>query len=151
MNTILHAGANHMIIDHINDTLPGSCCGFLFGKEENGQRQLLQAMRLEGLLENKHPGNCELSAEDYMAAEDYAQENNLALLGVYISHPDQPAVPTERELRQALPYYSYLVIGIKKNRISQHTAWQLHKGRFEEVPVTVKTDEFNLERLFSSN
>jgi proteasome lid subunit RPN8/RPN11 len=81
----------------------------------------------------------EISAVDYMKAERFADENNLTLLGVYHSHPDHPAVPSEHDLKQALPFFSYTIVSVRKNKTDNILSWRLsEKGKFSQEKI--KTD-----------
>ena len=73
-----------------------------------------------------------ISPLDYMKAEEYADNNNLILLGVYHSHPEHPAIPSEHDLKVAMPYFSYVIVSVKKKKAVDFRSWRLSNGRFEE-------------------
>jgi proteasome lid subunit RPN8/RPN11 len=100
-----------MVEDAIK-TYPHECCGFFYGDE-----------------------NEEISAKDYMKAEQYAEENDLSLLGVYHSHPDHPSIPSEHDLKQAVPYFSYIIISIRKKELANIQSWRLDESKFIEEQI----------------
>jgi proteasome lid subunit RPN8/RPN11 len=134
-----------------NDSLnayPYECCGFLFGKEENEERIITLAKEVINSKEENKERRFEISSKDYMKAERLADENNLTLLGVYHSHPDHPAVPSEHDLKQALPFFSYVIASVRKGKLHNILSWRLNdKGMFVEETVTTESihkDNINL-------
>ncbi len=68
-----------------------------------------------------------------MLAEKFALENDLHLLGIYHSHPNHPAIPSEHDRVAALPYFSYVILSVKPETIDHIRSWQLNDAsQFEE-------------------
>jgi proteasome lid subunit RPN8/RPN11 len=80
------------------EAYPHECCGFMFGPEDD-PREITMAKPAKNIREENRKRRFEIDASDYMAAEKFADENQLLLLGVYHSHPDHPAIPSEYDLR----------------------------------------------------
>jgi proteasome lid subunit RPN8/RPN11 len=60
-------------------------------------------------------------------------------VGIYHSHPDHPAVPSEYDLKQAVPFFSYIILSVEKDEVKHITSWQLGKNqRFEEEDIVVE-------------
>lgn len=115
-------------------SFPDECCGFLYGKENAGGMRIISKIRE---VKNAKMGDkrrrFEISAKDYMLAERFALEDDLILLGVYHSHPDHPAIPSEQDRVAAQPYFSYLIISVIKGQIDHIRSWRLNEeSRFEE-------------------
>ena len=79
----------------------------------------------------------EISGLDYIKAEQYALDNDLDLLGVFHSHPNHPAIPSEHDLRQAIPFFSYIIVSVYDEKTLAVTSWRLNEeaGEFEEEKV----------------
>jgi proteasome lid subunit RPN8/RPN11 len=107
-------------------SFPNECCGFFYGEEENENRFVYTAR----VVNNAKPGDkkrrFEISARDYMLAEQYAAENKLTLLGIYHSHPLHPAIPSEHDRLAALPWFSYIIVSVSPGRIEQTLSWRLN-------------------------
>jgi proteasome lid subunit RPN8/RPN11 len=72
-----------------------------------------------------------------MKAERYALDNDLQLLGVYHSHPDHPAEPSEHDRVAAQPWFSYVIISVLKGAINNTRSWILNgQSRFEEESIS---------------
>jgi len=125
---------------------PYECCGFMYGREENGKRYITRAEPVNNTKEENRERRFEISPLDYIKAEEYADSNGLLLLGVYHSHPEHPAIPSEHDLKAAMPYFSYVIISVKKAKLVDFRSWRLSGGRFEEEKVIFK-EELNLRDL----
>src|SRR2546427_12656031 len=45
-------------------------------------------------------------------ADDDARKKRLDLIGIYHSHPDHPAAPSEFDRSQATSWYSYVIVSV---------------------------------------
>ena len=123
--------ANQIIQEHATEIYPDECCGFLYG-QDNEVRLVQEAIPVTNSKDGDKRRRFEISPLDYMQAERYALENNTSLLGVYHSHPDHPARPSEHDLKQAVPYFSYIIVSVMQGKVADITSWQLNEeGQFE--------------------
>ena len=107
-------------------SFPDECCGFLFGREEGNNRILTSVLVVNNSKQGDKRRKFEIAARDYLLAERYAEEQQLALLGVYHSHPDAPPVPSEHDRLAAQPYFSYVILSIVKGQYAGLRSWQLN-------------------------
>ena len=119
------------------ESFPDECCGFFYGSEEaSGNRLVIQARAVNNAKEGDKRKRFEISPKDYLEAERFAEENELQLLGVYHSHPDHPAIPSEHDRLAAQPYFSYIIISVYEKDIRDIRSWRLNDAsQFEEEPV----------------
>jgi len=139
-----------IIEDDAQKAYPHECCGFMYGKEENDKRIITRAEPVNNTKEENRERRFEISPLDYMKAEEYADSNELILLGVYHSHPEHPAVPSEHDLKVAMPYFSYVIVSVKKAKAVNFRSWRLSDGKFEEEKVVFK-EELNLKDILTTN
>lgn len=116
---------------------PDECCGFFFGKENSNEKRIVTSIVV---VNNSKEGDkrrrFEISPKDYLQAEQFADENNIQLLGVYHSHPNHPAIPSEHDRKAAQPYFSYLIMSVKESEIADTRCWQLNDNfQFEEESI----------------
>jgi proteasome lid subunit RPN8/RPN11 len=131
---ILENQAQQTIVQDAISAYPDECCGFLLGREdENGRRIITQALVVINAKEGDKRRRFVIAPHDYLQAEEYAEAQNLHLLGVYHSHPDHPAVPSEHDRAAAQPFFSYLIIAVNNGQPGFIRSWRLNEdGRFEE-------------------
>ncbi|GHV85884.1 hypothetical protein AGMMS50230_14920 [Spirochaetia bacterium] len=122
---------------------PNECCGFLLGpppSAHSGEKRIDGIAAVENAWE---PGEqyhrFVITPEDFMHAEKEALKQNREILGIYHSHPDHPARPSDYDREQAMPYYSYIIVAVEKAKAHEVTSWNLTADRdhFLEEEVTV--------------
>ena len=115
---------------------PDECCGFFFGNETGEERIITRIVVVNNSKEGDKRRRFEIAPKDYLDAERYADEIEVQLLGVYHSHPNHPAVPSEHDRVAAQPYFSYVIISVKENEIADLRSWQLNENlQFEEEKI----------------
>jgi len=117
------------------DSFPNECCGFFYGIDEE-----LRHIELASPVINSKKGDkrrrFEISGYDYMMAEKKALELGLTLQGIYHSHPLHPAVPSKHDLKQSVPFFSYIIVSVNENKIIDTRSWILgENGQFEEETI----------------
>ncbi len=130
---------NELIRDALR-TFPNECCGFLLGKETEDNRVIEEIIIVDNSKEGDKRRRFEITATDYLKAEQHADEKNLTLLGVYHSHPNHPSVPSEHDRVVAQPFFSYIIVAVKENEFVSLQSWTLNDNfQFEEEDVLIKT------------
>jgi proteasome lid subunit RPN8/RPN11 len=126
-----------LLIEHAIRVFPDECCGFLFGSEdEQENRNVMGITEVNNSKLGDKTRRFEISPMDYMGAEQYALEKNWKLMGVYHSHPNHPAIPSEHDRRAAQPYFSYLIISVLHNDVITLRSWRLNdREQFDEEKI----------------
>jgi len=132
------------IRSHGEATYPEECCGFLLGHP--GSANTVTALHQ---VPNRDTGERRrrytITPADYRAADGAARADGLDIVGIYHSHPDHPARPSETDLADAtFPGYTYVIVAIMQGTATDLTAWTLAEDRsaFNAVPIhtTAPTD-----------
>ena len=112
------------------------CCGFLFGYQNIQNRTVTKAIAaVNSKVGDKH-ANYEITSEDYMQAERIAYQEDLDLLGIYHTHPNRPAIPSDYDEEMALPCFSYIIISVMNKKIASIRSWQLDDDfQFKEEKI----------------
>lgn len=122
-------------------TYPDECCGFLLGIEKRDERAIEEIIVVNNAKEGDKRRRFEITAQDYLKAERYAEDKGLTLLGVYHSHPNHPSVPSEHDRIVAQPYFSYIIIAVRQNEIVSKQSWRLNDdSQFEEEKIHTLTN-----------
>lgn len=140
MRLILSAEHLAAIERHGEAAYPGEGAGLLLGVASGadvrvGAVEPLENRREAGARHNRY----ELSPQDYLQAELDAARRGLSLVGVFHSHPDHPAAPSEFDREHALPHFVYVITSVQGGRAADTRAWRLHEDRtaFEEGSLEV--------------
>jgi proteasome lid subunit RPN8/RPN11 len=123
---------------------PNECCGILLGVQEEGRRVVREArpapnLHTETADENRRR-RYTITPADLLAAQDYADGKGLDIVGIYHSHPDHPARPSQYDLDHAVwSWWSYIIVSIEKGTPALLTSWALAEDRskFEEETVEI--------------
>jgi len=134
-NIQISESALSSIQKHLKESYPYEGCGFMLGIEGE-TREITTTLMVKNTNKTQRRRRFEISPLDYIKAEALADKTGLTLLGVYHSHPDHPAVPSEHDLRQAVPFFSYLIVSVIKEEIDAITSWQLnYESKFEQEKI----------------
>lgn len=144
MKVIMQPSELHIIEEHGEKTYPNEGAGFLFGRAA-GNRLFIEAARV---VENRREAEAqanryEISPQDFVQAETEAERLGLDLVGVFHSHPDHPAQPSQFDLDHAMPHFSYLISAVEKGHAKATRAWQLRPDREafdEDILVVAETN-----------
>ncbi len=145
MKLIIQKNASKIMQQHAIEIFPDECCGFLYGSE-NENRIIELAVPVINAKDGDKKRRFEISPLDYMKAEQYALQNNIGLLGVYHSHPQHPAIASEHDLKQAMPYFSYVILSVIDKKIDDIKSWKLN----EENTIFLE-EEISNEQLTINN
>jgi proteasome lid subunit RPN8/RPN11 len=114
------------------------CCGFFFGYETGGDRRITQSMPASNAGPGNRCTNFEIALMDYLNAERWAVRENLLLLGIYHSHPNYPAIPSEFDREAAQSFFNYLILSVMNQRFDEVRSWQLDDdGQWIEEKINI--------------
>jgi proteasome lid subunit RPN8/RPN11 len=105
---------------------PNEGAGFMLGRTSGDAVIVESLLPLDNKREREAQHNrYELTPQDFDQAEQAADDQGLELVGVFHSHPDHPAQPSEFDRDHALPNFSYLITKIAGGKAQATRAWRL--------------------------
>jgi proteasome lid subunit RPN8/RPN11 len=119
---------------------PYEGCGLLLGRVENGDNVVTEIRPMENVwpVEAEKPIRFLIDPKAWQQAELEAMMNELDVLGVFHSHPDDQPVASKRDVAWASwPGYSYLITQVLEGKPTYSQSWQLQPDRsgFHEETV----------------
>jgi proteasome lid subunit RPN8/RPN11 len=132
-----------LIRRHGEDTYPRECCGFLFGAADEETQRITELRRQSNERTESQENRFLISPLQFKAAEVYARHAGLQMVGIYHSHPDSPARPSEYDRDHAWPWFSYLIVSVPGGRAAEVLGWQLRDDRsgFDEMAVLIAAEK----------
>ena len=112
-----------IMVAHARQTYPNECCGAMLGHLDDGSKIVRAAMPLENAFQGAKAARYELRPEDLLAADKAARERSLDLIGIYHSHPDCDAYFSTTDLKNSCPWYSFVVLSIRKGEFDHANSW----------------------------
>ncbi|NJN19032.1 MAG: M67 family metallopeptidase [Oscillochloris sp.] len=129
------------IAHHAEVTYPDECVGLLIGRLDGAAKIVLFAYPVENrwagqvqLAENDDPESQRdrfyLDPRDYLRADREARARDLEIVGCYHSHPDHPAIPSERDRvgSQAVgggTSFAFAIQSVQAGKAAGLTSWLL--------------------------
>jgi proteasome lid subunit RPN8/RPN11 len=120
---------------------PNEGAGLLLGEVDGESRRVTQLLPLDNDFdEDERYHRYQISPQDMLQAQQFADSHDLDIVGVFHSHPDHPAQPSEFDRQWALPWFSYVITRIQKGKAQESRSWLLSedRGQFEEQGLEVQ-------------
>lgn len=114
---------------------PDETCGLLLGREIGGHCTVLAQRAARNVINDRSGDRFAIDPVDYLAAENAAAGRGMSLVGVWHSHPDHPAFPSETDREMAWPDWSYLIVAVNARGVVDWRSWRLAGARFSEEEV----------------
>ncbi len=146
---ILQLASHHLqtIHTHAESTYPEECCGLLLGTLDLTSKTVVAVQTLnnawtadldaaDGHLTKAR--RYEIAPADWLAVLRSSRDRHLDIIGIYHSHPDHPAVPSECDRQLAWPQYSYLIAAVHQGNVTAALSWCLdddHQFQPEEMVI----------------
>jgi proteasome lid subunit RPN8/RPN11 len=133
------------IYAHAKETYPAECCGFLLGSSDEGG--LVRQVRRATNQNTERTDRFIISAAEFAEVQLAADEAGLDIIGIYHSHPDWPAIPSQTDMDNAWDEVYYLITSVHEGRPLNTQIWRLAGSglrRFEGVALEI-VDEKGLE------
>ena len=122
------------IWDHGERTYPEENAGLILGTINGEERWASRLLPLENKSQSESRHNRYLiNPEDMIAGEQDAERFALEILGVFHSHPDHPAEPSDFDRQWALPWYSYLITSVDRGQALESRSWRLKDDRSQMI------------------
>ena len=120
------------IEDHARDAFPEECCGFLFGHADESRR-VVEVRLAKNVASEDREHRYVVDPLELLHADNEARAKGLELIGIYHSHPNHPAAPSELDRSRAAGWYSYLILRIADGQPKELTGWVFNEKirRFE--------------------
>ncbi len=135
----LTLAARAAIEAHARQTYPHECCGVMVG-HPGPARRCLEAQRCNNLNTERAHDRFDLDPKDYLRLDREAQRRGLEIVGVYHSHPDHPARPSQTDLERAWEGYSYVIVSVHQGEIADFNSFELKSGAFEQETIEPLSD-----------
>ncbi len=111
---------------------PYEGCGLLLGQRNDGDNVVVGLYPVENRweVEAERRVRFQITPEDMLQAELAAMRQDLDIVGIFHSHPDDRPIASPRDLAWATwPGYSYLITEVRGGQPGASRSWQLRPDR----------------------
>jgi proteasome lid subunit RPN8/RPN11 len=125
---------------HGEAAYPQEACGLLGGRWDDPSRTVLALEPLRNSRVDSARNRYLIDPEAYRRAEARLARDELDVIGVYHSHPEHPAIPSEFDREHAWPRLSYVIVEVTSGQARTVRSWVLADDRaaFAEEAVTIE-------------
>lgn len=129
---------------HAMQTYPEECCGVLMGRDAEGGKMICDILEVPNAGKENRNRRFLIGPEVYKKVEQEAAEEGVEIVGLYHSHPDHPAAPSEFDREQAMPQWSYVIVSVNQGQPEYVRSWVLREDRsaFHEEDIQVLDGQF---------
>ncbi len=130
---------------HAEKNYPEECCGLLIGEFKGDAKTVREVLPTENswdeesanlFQEIKSSTERKLSRRNrfsiapqvMLKAQKDARDRNLSIVGIYHSHTDHPAIPSEFDRAIAWSQYSYVIVSVQQGSACDFKSWSLDEG-----------------------
>jgi len=126
---------------HGEEDYPYECCGLLIGRFDTDTVKAVEEIYpISNAREETDKRNRFLiTPEEFMRGERHARSRKLDVVGIYHSHPDHPAQPSQFDLDHALPVYSYIIVSVREGKATDLFSWLMEDDRSRFNAEEIKT------------
>ena len=112
---IVTESQKQILSNHAGNEKPNESCAILFGTENEGKIRVEKVFLTKNI--DQSPVNFTISAEQRLEADKIESESKLKIIGVFHSHPDSEAYPsdTDRKFMELNPVVWIIFSGISKD------------------------------------
>lgn len=117
---------------------PRQCAGFLIGAV-NGGGYAHRVVPLSAPAAEQDD-RFEIDPEEFIRVADIAEDYGLELMGMYHSHPDWPAIPSQADVASEVEGLYCLIVSVFQNGPFNAAVWQLADDdprRFVALPLEI--------------
>lgn len=112
------------ILKHGEETYNEECCGLLIGTEN----KVLEVRKMRNTNSGTRSRRYNIDPLELMKVENEVDERGLEIIGIYHSHPDHPARPSQFDLDHSFPNLSYMVLAVESGEAREITSWRRVDG-----------------------
>ena len=111
------------ILRHCVESYPYECCGLMLGREDEGGKIVVDVVRVRNVHEEDRRVRYMIDPMEYYEVERQAEQRGLKVVGIYHSHPNVPARPSQYDLNHSFPWYSYLIVSVSGEKVNEYRSW----------------------------
>ena len=119
------------IARHAESDPAEECCGLMLGSfSDDGTKIVRDLLPIDNARESDARHNRFLIGPmEMLRGERHARSLGLDIVGIYHSHPNAPAVPSQFDLDHAWPVYSYVIVSVTAQGAGPLRSWALREDR----------------------
>ncbi len=128
----------HEQLDQIREiaeqAYPQECCGIMLGLVEKDCKTVMRLVLAQNERLDSLANRYLISPEVIHRVEQDIRGTKTKIVGFFHSHPDVPAQPSAYDHEHAWPWFSYLIVSVRKGESREVLTWKLKDDRSVFLP-----------------
>ena len=139
---------------HAEQCFPEECCGLMLGHRDDLNCWVTKVIPTRNCWGEDDPSlalsdfdaadnnptskrkRFAIAPQDLLAAQKACRAQNLTLVGIYHSHPNGRAIPSQFDRAIAWPEYVYWIMSLQNGHYEEGQGWQLdEQGEFQQLQL----------------
>ncbi|NET01330.1 MAG: M67 family metallopeptidase [Sphaerospermopsis sp. SIO1G2] len=145
---------NHLKIikNHAQKTYPEECCGLILGHINNNIKKVIEIIPTENVWNTEaqtfttetHSKNRRyaIAPQVMLQTQKFARDRNLNIIGIFHSHPNYPATPSEWDRIYAWPEYSYMIVTVENSKAGEINSFSLDENHQFQPEIIESIEEY---------
>ncbi|MGB6299517.1 MAG: M67 family metallopeptidase [Rivularia sp. (in: cyanobacteria)] len=126
-----------IIFNHAESTYPEECCGVMLG-EKSSDKNVVEVIPTQnawnresaddfacGDASHSRKRRYTIAPREMLRLQKSSRDKNLHIIGIFHSHPDYPATPSEFDRNCAWQEYSYIIVSVQNGKAGDINSWVL--------------------------
>lgn len=109
-----------IMVSHAESAYPKECCGVMLGSDG----QVREAVPLPNVYTGPQEDFFAMDPRDLRRVDERARAGGQEILGIFHSHPDCDAYFSRRDLEHSCPWFSYVVLSVRKGRFDHANSYR---------------------------
>ena len=131
---------------------PYECCGLLVGDSNDSGKVVREVYPVENKNKVRAADRYEIDPKEFDRIDLEATKKGWNIIGIYHSHPDHPAEPSEfdKDCVSVWTEYSYIIISVINGKEEDLKCWRFDTGKqgVEEEEVKINRRDFIIGMSF---
>ncbi|MCP4267916.1 MAG: M67 family metallopeptidase [Candidatus Brocadiaceae bacterium] len=137
---------NKMLVE-ARTAYPHECCGLIVGNIKDSGKVVHDVCPVENKNKVRAADRYEIDSKEFDRIDREASKKGWNIIGIYHSHPDHPAAPSDFDKECACVWteYSYIIISVKNGVDDDLRCWRFDSGKKEVGEEEVKINRRNFK------
>jgi len=111
---------------------PLESCGLLIGRPGEARTEVVRVVPARNVERERPHDRYEVDPATFVASDGAARAEGLEVVGLWHSHPDHPAEPSETDRASAWTGWSYVIVSVTREGVADLRSWHFTGKRFVE-------------------
>ncbi len=147
---MIYASLNlvNKMLKEAKSAYPFECCGLLVGNSSSSRREVCEIYPVENKNKERAQDRYEIDSKRFDEVDQEAAKKGHSIIGIYHSHPDHPAEPSDfdKECAYVWTEYSYIITSVRNRKETEMRCWYFDKEKksVEEEKLKIRKGKFLL-------